>query len=252
MSQADPVAVTSEGDIAYVTIARPERANALDAEAARGIGEAISAVTAERVVVLTGEGKAFCAGGDLEELERWADGSAQLITDELYGGFQAMVRAIRASDAIVIAAVNGAAVGAGMDLALACDLRIAGESARFGQVWVGLGVIPGTGGAWLTQHLAGPTRAAELLLTGDIISAEEALSAGLVNAVVPDERLLDEARALAARILRHPQEGVVANKRAIVAATEAALEAALEHAAKVQPERFTSHEFRRALRSRRR
>jgi enoyl-CoA hydratase/carnithine racemase len=252
MSQADPVGVRSEGDIAYVTIARPERANALDAETARRIGEAISALAAERVVVLTGEGKAFCAGGDLEELERWADGSAELITDELYGGFQAMVRAIRASDAIVIAAVNGAAVGAGMDLALACDLRIAGESARFGQVWVGLGVIPGTGGAWLTQHLAGPTRAAELLLTADIISAEEALSAGLVNAVVPDERLLDEARALAARILRHPREGVVANKRAIVAATEAALEAALEHAAKVQPERFTSHEFRRALRSRRR
>ncbi|MGH2747734.1 MAG: enoyl-CoA hydratase/isomerase family protein [Actinomycetota bacterium] len=252
MSETDPVAVGSEGDIAYVTISRPERANALDAETARAIADAIAAVEAERVVVLTGEGKAFCAGGDLEELERWAAGGAEQIRDELYGGFQAMIRAIRDSDAVVIAAVNGAAVGAGMDLALACDLRIAGASARFGQVWVGLGVIPGTGGAWLTQHLAGPTRAAELLLTGDIISAEEALSAGLVNAVVPDDSLLDEARALAARILRHPREGVAANKRAMVAATEAALEAALEHAARVQPERFTSHEFRRALRSRRR
>lgn len=252
MTATDPIVVTSEGDIAYVTISRPERANALDTDTARAIADAISAVEAERVVVVTGKGKAFCAGGDLEELERWAEGSAERIGDELYGGFQAMVRAIRASDAVIIAAVNGAAVGAGMDLALACDLRIAAASARFGQVWVGLGVIPGTGGAWLTQHLAGPTRAAELLLTGDIISAEEALSAGLVNAVVPDERLLDEARALAARILRHPREGVVANKRAMVAATGAALEAALEHAAKVQPERFTSHEFRRALRSRRR
>lgn len=252
MTETGPVVVTSDGDIAYVTIARPERANALDAETARGIGDAISAVKSERIVVLSGEGKAFCAGGDLDELERWAAGSVDRIREELYGGFQAMIRSIRASDAVVIAAVNGAAVGAGMDLALACDLRIAAASARLGQVWVGLGVIPGTGGAWLTQHLAGPTRAAELLLTGDIISAEEALSVGLVNAVVPDGRLLDEARALAARILRHPREGVAANKRAFVAATEAALEAALQHAAKVQPERFTSHEFRRTLRSRRR
>jgi enoyl-CoA hydratase/carnithine racemase len=136
-----------------------------------------------------------------------------------------------------------------MDLALACDLRVAAESARFGQVWVRLGVIPGTGGAYLTQALAGPGRAAELLLTGDLIDARAALEAGLVSRVVADERVVEEARAVADRILRHPPEGVVANKRAYVAVTDAGVEAALAHAASVQPARFTSDEFRKAVRS---
>ena len=200
-------------------------------------------------MIVTGEGSAFCAGGDLDELERWSQTSPEEISATLYGSFQQMIRSIRASDAVFIAAINGAAVGAGMDLALACDLRVASENARLGQVWVRLGVIPGTGGAWLTQALAGPTRAAELLLTGDLISAAEALEAGLVNAVVPHEHLIDEAAALAARILRHPRDGVAANKRALVAATEAALEAALVHAAEVQGTRFTSDEFKAAVRA---
>jgi enoyl-CoA hydratase len=100
--------------------------------------------------------------------------------------------------------------------------------------------------------LAGQTRAAELLLTGKIIDAVEALDAGLVNAVVGEEGLLDAARDLAERVLAHPREGVVANKRAMVAATDAAVEAALSHAAKVQPGRFTSEEFQTAVRSARR
>ncbi|MCA1672153.1 MAG: enoyl-CoA hydratase, partial [Actinobacteria bacterium] len=115
-------------------------------------------------------------------------------------------------------------------------------------VWVRLGVIPGTGGAFLTQHLAGPTKAAELLLTGDLITAQEALEAGLVNGVVPAADLLAAARRLADRILRHPKDGVAANKRAMIAATEGAMEAALAHAAEVQGVRFTSHEFKAAVR----
>lgn len=215
-------------------------------------GAVEEAGAANRIVILTGAGEAFCAGGDLEELERWSELSPERVGNELYGSFQQMIRAIRAAPAVVIAAVNGAAVGAGMDLALACDLRIASDDARFGQVWVRLGVIPGTGGAALTQLLAGPTKAAELLLTGRLITADEALEAGLVNRVVPRETLLDEARALAGDILKHPRDGVVANKRAMVAATEHAVDAALKHAASVQPERFTSDEFRRALRAARR
>ncbi|MGH2806239.1 MAG: enoyl-CoA hydratase/isomerase family protein, partial [Actinomycetota bacterium] len=167
-----------------------------------------------------------------------------------YETYQGMIRAIRAASAVVIAAVNGAAVGAGMDLALACDLRIAARSAKFGQVWVGLGVIPGTGGAYFTTALAGPTKAAELLLTGDLISADDAFAAGLVNAVADDSLLLEEAHAWADRILRHPPDGVVANKRAYIAATEDAVEDALAHAARVQPARFTSDEFREAVRRR--
>ena len=238
----------ADGDVAVVTIDRPERRNALDSAAAAAVKDAIEdASSRARVVILTGTGGAFCAGGDLDELERWSADAPETISATLYDTYQGMIRAIRSAAAVVIAAVNGAAVGAGMDLALACDLRIAGRSARFGQVWVGLGVIPGTGGAYLTQALAGPGKAAELLLSGDIISADEALSAGLVNAIVEDDVLIDEARSWAARILRHPRDGVVANKRAYVAATEGAMEAALEHAARVQPGRFTSDEFKAAV-----
>lgn len=246
----ESVRIDREDDLALVTIDRPERRNALGSRDARAIAAAISdGARGARVVILTGAGDAFSAGGDLDELERWSDLEPQEIGTTLYESFQGMIRAIRASDAVVIAAINGAAVGAGMDLALACDLRVAAESARLGQVWVRLGVIPGTGGAWLTQHLAGPGRAARLLLTGDLVDAREALAAGLVDEVCPDDELMACARALAAKILAHPPAGVVANKRALVAASGGGLEAALAHAADVQPGRFTSDEFRRAVRS---
>jgi enoyl-CoA hydratase/carnithine racemase len=247
---APAVRTAFEGDVAIITIDRPEKRNALDSATAASLAAAIEEASSTRVTIVTGSGRAFCAGGDLLELQRWSERPREEIGRVLYGSFQAMVKAIRASDSVVIAAINGAAVGAGMDLALACDLRVAARTAKLGQVWVGLGVIPGTGGAWLTQALAGPGRAAELLLTGDLITAEEAQAAGLVNRVVPEEALLDEVRALAARILRHPPEGLRANKRAFVKATEAQLDAALEHARDVQPERFTSEEFKNAVAAR--
>lgn len=250
MTAAGAVRVDYEDELGIVTIERPERRNALDSASAAALVDALEGAAARaRVVVLTGAGDAFCAGGDLEELERWSHLPPEEIAGVLYDAYQGMIRAVRASDAVVIAAINGAAVGAGLDLALACDLRVAAAGARLAQVWVRLGVIPGTGGAWLTQALAGPTRAAELLLTGDPITAEEALDAGLVNAVVPREQLMEETRAWAQRVLRHPRDGVVANKRALVAATEPFVQAALDHARAVQPGRFTSEEFRAALRA---
>jgi enoyl-CoA hydratase/carnithine racemase len=244
----DPVGLAVEGDLALVTIQRPDKRNALNAATAIALaGKLAEAGRAARVVIVTGEGAAFCAGGDLEELEAWSTKTPEEVSTTLYGSFQQMIRAIRSSDAIYIAAINGAAVGAGMDLALACDLRVAADNAKLGQVWVRLGVIPGTGGAYLTQALAGPTMAAELLLTGDLITATEARDANLVNEVVPVAGLLDAARALAARILKHPRDGVVANKRAMITATEAQMESALAHAAEVQGVRFTSEEFKIAV-----
>lgn len=244
------VEISYAGDIATVSITRADRRNALGSEAAAAVADGIAeAGSKARAVILTGSGGSFCAGGDLEELEAWSTQSPEDIAGKLYATFQQMIRNIKASDAIVIAAVDGPAVGAGMDLALACDLRVASERARFGQVWVRLGVIPGTGGAYLTQMLAGPARAAELLLTGDLIDAATALEYGLVNRVVPADALLDEAAALAARVLQHPRDGVIANKRAYVAAQAAELEAALDHAAEVQPGRFTSDEFKAAVKA---
>ena len=247
---SDPVLISHEGDVAVVTINRPDRRNALDSATARALRAAIEEVSTARVAIVTGAGHAFCAGGDLEELSRWTDLDPDEIAKALYDGYQGMVQAVRRADAVVIAAINGAAVGAGLDLALACDLRVAGESAKLGQVWVGLGVIPGTGGAWFTQALAGPTVAAQMLLTGEIIDAHRALEVGLVNEVVPDDELLARAHALAARILVHPRDGVIANKRAMVEATQPFVDAALEHAKEIQPKRFTSEEFRAAVAAR--
>jgi 2-(1,2-epoxy-1,2-dihydrophenyl)acetyl-CoA isomerase len=250
MSAQGEVHVEYDDEIALVTIDRPERRNALSATLAAEVKRVIDEASQRcRAVILTGTQGSFCAGGDLDELELWSEMTPEDIGSRLYSSFQGMVRSIRNSPAIVIAAVDGAAVGAGMDLALACDLRVASTSARFGQVWVKLGVIPGTGGAWLTRALIGQTRAAEMLLTGDLIDADTALSWGLVNAIVEPPQLLDEARGLAAKILRHPRDGVIANKQALVAASASDFETALEHAAKVQPLRFTSEEFRRAVRS---
>ena len=247
---SDAVTLSREGDIATVTLARPEKRNALSADMAKQVRGALDEASSSRVTIITGTDRAFCAGGDLEELQRWSEMGSDEIGTTLYESFQGMIRTIRASDSIVIAALNGAAVGAGMDLALACDLRVAAAGVKLGQVWVTLGVIPGTGGAWLTQALAGPTRAAELLLTGDLITAEQAQEVGLVNEVVPPDRLSSSVRDLAERILRHPREGVIANKRAMVAATQAQLEAALDHAKAVQPGRFTSDEFKAAVKAR--
>ena len=237
-----------DGDIATITLDRPERRNALDANAAAELRRAVEGMGA-RVCVLTGAGDAFCAGGDLEELQRWAELPKDEIASVLYDSFQGVVRALRASDTIFIAAINGAAVGAGLDVALACDLRVAADNARLGQVWVRLGVIPGTGGAWLSYALAGPTKAAEMLLTGDLVSAQDVRDAGLVNEVVTARELMSAARSWAEKILRHPPDGVIANKRALVAASDAGLEAALEHAREIQPERFTSEEFKAAVRA---
>jgi enoyl-CoA hydratase/carnithine racemase len=245
-----PVKVEVDGDIALVTIDRPERRNALDSASAKAVRHAIEEASSARAIILTGAGKAFCAGGDLEELAQWTELPTTDIGDHLYEGYQGMVRAIRASDAIVIAAINGAAVGAGLDLALACDIKVASSKAKLGEVWVGLGVIPGTGGAWLAQALAGPAKAAEMLLTGELLSADQALDAGLINEVVEPDDLLPAAHRWADRILKHPREGVIANKRAMILATEAALDAALDHAKKVQPERFTSEEFKAQVKAR--
>jgi len=144
----DTVDVAYQEELAVVTIDRPAHSNALDSTTARALVDAVEGLAGRaRVAILTGRGSAFCAGGDLQELERWADLSQEEIGSMLYASFQGLVRALRATPAVVIAAVNGAAGGARMDLALACGVPLAGESAPFGQVWGGLGGIPRTGGA---------------------------------------------------------------------------------------------------------
>ena len=239
-----------EGSLAYVTINRPDRRNALSADACAQLADAIEqAAKKSRVIILTGEGSAFCAGGDFEELERFGSGNANESSEGLYRGFQRMIRTIRKVGVPVIAAINGHAMGAGMDLALACDIRIAAQEAMLGQVWVRVGLIPGTGGAFWATMLAGPARAAQMILTGEPIDAATAERWGLVTETVPADMVMPRARSVAEMIAANPPGAVSANKLALNAVIEDGYETALNHAREAQPQRFASQEFRDALAS---
>jgi len=187
--------------LARVTINRPDKLNALNGAVLRDLGEAADAVARNvgiRAVILTGAGsKAFVAGADIAELTTQGpmDGKARAQAG------QAIFRAFEHLNKPVIAAVNGFALGGGCELAMACHLRVASDTARFGQPEVKLGLLPGYGGTVRLPRIVGKGRALELLLTGAIIDAAEALRIGLVNRVVPAERLLDEAEALARSIM---------------------------------------------------
>lgn len=237
-----------EGDIATVTLNRPERRNALTVAGAQAIADALEKVAeSSRVVVLTGAGPAFCAGGDFDELARLSAADPAQAAVHLYSGYQRMIRTVREIDIPVVAAVNGSAMGAGMDLALACDVRVASAEAKFGQVWVNLGIIPGTGGAFWTAMLAGWARAAEMILTGKVIDAATAKEWGLVNEVIQPGRLIERAREVASSIAENPSDAVTANKKALNETIRASYEAALAHAREVQPKLFAGREFRRAI-----
>jgi enoyl-CoA hydratase/carnithine racemase len=240
--------IIDQREIATVTLNRSDRRNALTVSLTQAVADALEqSATNSRVVILTGAGPAFCAGGDFDELKRFSDAGPERAADHLYSGFQKMIRTVRELEVPVIAAVNGPAMGAGMDLALACDLRIASSAARFGQVWARLGIIPGTGGAFWTTLLAGAARASELLLSGQVVGADLALEWGLVNEVVDPEALLPRAREFAESIAANPPEAIAANKKAINEVLRPHYEAALAHASEVQPVLFAGEEFRQAL-----
>jgi len=198
-----------------VTIARPEARNAINLEVVNEMHAALRALGEDdrtRVLILTGSGRtAFASGADIRELrERRA-------ADALRGINSGLFLAVERFPLPTIAAVSGYALGGGCELALACDLRIAGESARFGQPEVGLGIIPAAGATYRLPRIVGAGRARELILTGRIVDAEEALAIGLVNRVVPDDRVLDEARATALLIARKGPLALRAAKLALAA-----------------------------------
>jgi 2-(1,2-epoxy-1,2-dihydrophenyl)acetyl-CoA isomerase len=242
------VKVEFKDHLAVVTIDRSQRRNALTAAVCIELAQAIrDAAEKARVVVLTGAGSAFCAGGDFQELARYAAGDPKEAAKGLYDGFQGMIRAIREVPVPVIAAVNGHAMGAGMDLALACDIRIMSDDAKLGQVWVKVGLIPGTAGGYWVDALAGGGRASEAILTGEPVSAETALSWGLVNEVVALEWVMPRAEELAKLLSESPPEALAANKKLLNDVVYQGYEEALEKSRDAQVERFASDEFRQAI-----
>lgn len=168
------------------------------------------------VLVITGAGSAFSSGGNVKEMQDKVGtfaGSPAAIQERYRRGIQQIPLAISRADLPIIAAVNGPAIGAGFDLACMCDLRIGSESALLGETFINLGIIPGDGGAWFLQRLIGYQRAAELAFTGRLVKAAEALQLGIFLEVVPAERLLARALALAADIAAQPPVALRLTKR---------------------------------------
>ncbi len=168
------------------------------------------------VLILTGAGKAFSAGGNVKQMrdrEGMFSGSALQIQDQYRRGIQQLPLALQRSEIPLIAAINGPAIGAGMDLACMCDLRIGSTETLLGETFINLGVVSGDGGSWFLPRLIGHQRAAELLFTGRLIKAEEALELGLLLKLVPADQLLDQTRELASTIAAKPPHAVRLNKR---------------------------------------
>jgi 2-(1,2-epoxy-1,2-dihydrophenyl)acetyl-CoA isomerase len=228
-----------------LTLDRPRRRNALTVEVVMALREQIDQVarTDARLVVVTGTAPTFCAGGDLGQLSQMARGGATLATETIYSNFQALVRAIHDCPVPVLAAVNGDALGAGLDLALACDLRIAAETAGFASTWIGVGLVPGMGGAHVLPRLIGGARAAELLLLGTKLTATEALRWGLVSDVVPADELLATAGSMAERLSRLPATGVRLTKAALRRGLDAGLDAELATLGAVQGGLLAGEDF---------
>jgi enoyl-CoA hydratase len=213
--------------VARLTVNRPDKLNALNAIVIAELGDAVTRIetdSAVRGVIVTGAGtKAFVAGADINELtEQGATGGQ---ARALLG--QQVFRRLERSGKPVVAAVNGFALGGGCELAMACHLRVASENAKFGQPEVKLGIAPGYGGTVRLPRLIGRARALELLLTGEMIDAEEARRIGLVNRVVPADRLLAEAEGLLQAILANGPMAVRACLEAVDAGSEMTLDQAL-------------------------
>jgi enoyl-CoA hydratase/carnithine racemase len=211
------------GRVAVITLNKPESRNAIGAlEDCSDLAAALMRANDDSEIsalILTGAGKAFCSGGDLKALkERGGAGIGPQATPDgtranYRRGVQSIIEALANVEVATIAAINGPAIGLGMDIAILCDLRVAAQSARLASSFVKVGLIPGDGGAWILTQAVGYSRAAEMILTGDQISAEEALRIGLVNKVVPDDQLLAEAQKYAERVSVNPPRSVRLAKR---------------------------------------
>ncbi|MGH9676439.1 MAG: enoyl-CoA hydratase/isomerase family protein [Candidatus Acidiferrum sp.] len=236
---------TKHEGIVTLVMNRPDRLNALNGELANALNEALARVAQDdsvRVVVLTGAGRAFCAGGDLGAIGKGRQsGRTAELEPILRSGMQIVLK-IRTMPQPVIAVVNGPAAGAGMNIALAADTRIAAEEATFGQNFAKVGLFPDYGGIYFLPQLVGPSRAAELFYTGEMIDAQTALRLGIVNHVVPAAQLESAAKSLAMKIAQGPPMAVRAVKQAIFGSGKEELTKTLELEVQQQLKCFASED----------
>lgn len=230
-----------DGPVIRLTLNRPEAMNPLgqpgDGDEFARVCREINRDKALRCVILTGAGKAFSAGGDVKAMQTRSGafaGSAPAISDGYRENIHVMLRALHGLNVPLIAAVNGAAIGLGCDVACLADIRIASERARFGVTFLKLGIIPGDGGTWILPRVIGQARAAELFYTGDVIDAPTALKWGLVSRVVAPDALLAEAEALAHKIAAQPPHALRQAKMLLRQGQQISYDSALELAANTQ------------------
>lgn len=220
-----------ESHIATITLNCPERLNAFSPLMLGEVADAAQRAQDDpevRALILTGAGRAFCSGGNVKTMARAANQTPRASRLRLSTVHQAQLTFRRLGKPLIVA-VNGAAYGGGLDLTCAGDFRIAADDARFAEVYVRIGLAPGGGGTWFLPRIVGLTKALELILSGETIDAQEALSIGLVSQVVPRAELIPAARAFAQRFTEHAAPlGVQAAKRGVYRGLEMSLDAALE------------------------
>jgi enoyl-CoA hydratase/carnithine racemase len=240
----ETITLETAGAVAVLTLNRPERMNALSSLLKQELDEALNVIAADqnmRVIVLTGAGeKAFSAGADIKERSNSDPSPAEFVAAQRKT--HALFERIAASENPVIAAINGVAMGGGLEIALCCDIRIAADTARLGLPEINLGVIPAGGGTQRLPRLVGAARAKQLIMTGTMLTAAEACSIGLVNEVVPATTLLARARSLANEIAQKPPLAVRSVKRVIDRGLQTELSSALEYELEAAAALYTSED----------
>ncbi len=251
---SDYVTYEQDGPIVTLTLNAPERRNAIstfaDCDAVVAAVHRVNRDRSVRAVILTGAGTAFCAGGDLKAMrdrKGIIEGSHADLRENYRRGVQAMANALYDCDAPTIAAVNGPAIGLGLDVACMCDIRIASEKASFAESFVKVGIVPGDGGAWLLPRVVGMSVACEMSFTGDVLNATEAKEVRLVSRVVPHEELMSAAEALAGRIAANPPEMVRMTKRLLREGQHTRLSTLLEMSAAFQALAHSTEDHKEAV-----
>ena len=239
------VETSRDGGVLTITLNRPEVLNAFDAAMHRALQAAFKEARADdvRAVVVTGAGRGFCVGQDLTEFRE----SAGDIAHRLRGTYHPTILGLRSLEKPVVAAVNGAAAGAGLSLALACDLRLAADSATFVPAFINIGLVPDSGGSFFAARLLGYARALEWLASGRRLTAAEAHAWGLVSEVVEADALAERATALAAELAALPTRGIALTKRLLEHAQTATLEEQLEREAQLQAAATRTEDFREGV-----
>lgn len=229
-----------EDGIALVTMNRPEVRNAIDEDMIDGFEQVVKKINLDgsiRVMILTGAGSAFCAGGNVKDMQSRSNifsGAPAQLRLNYQQHIQRIPLALQDLKVPAIAAVNGPAYGAGCDISLMCDMRIAAESATFAESFIKLGLIPGDGGAWFLPRAIGRARAAEMTFTGEPVDATTAAQWGLVNQTVPADQLMPEALNLARRIARNPGVALRMSKQLLKESEQQSLASLLEMSSAMQ------------------